>query len=196
MAATGFLPGVLSSLCALSHLEESLTGQQATRSPVLRGHNNPRGKQTQAFPKPVQQSQDDLTVFIFRIFLRSNFPQGNYTDSPHPRQNGSFPIRPTQDRLTLGCRECVTDNPRKGQCRSRTVSEDVRGFFCKSQTLPFWQSLSPLEEEPPTRLISAFYCMARVDTCHPCNCTRSCNVRAFHRLEITCPTNKDLGYNI
>jgi hypothetical protein len=27
---------------------ESLTGQQASRSPVLRGHNNPQGKQTQA----------------------------------------------------------------------------------------------------------------------------------------------------
>jgi hypothetical protein len=50
MAATGFLPGALSFLCALSHLEESLTGQQASRSPILRGHNNPRGKQTQASP--------------------------------------------------------------------------------------------------------------------------------------------------
>ena len=50
MAATGFLLGVLSFLCALSHLEESLTGQQASCSPVLRDHNNPRGKQTQASP--------------------------------------------------------------------------------------------------------------------------------------------------
>jgi hypothetical protein len=128
----------------------------------------------------------------FQNFLRSNFRRELHRLSPPPAE-WSFPIRPTQDRLTLWCRECVTDNPRKGQRRFRTVSEDVRGFFCKSQTLPFWQSLSPLEEEPPTRLISAFYCMARVDTCHPCNCTRSCNVRAFHRLEITCPTNKDLG---
>jgi hypothetical protein len=71
VAATGFLPGVLSFLCALSHLErvahrpnnlffqlqpplspgESVvqTGQQATRSPALRDHNNQWGKQTRAF---------------------------------------------------------------------------------------------------------------------------------------------------
>jgi hypothetical protein len=30
---------------------ESLTGQQASRSPVLHGHNNTRGKQTQAIPE-------------------------------------------------------------------------------------------------------------------------------------------------
>jgi hypothetical protein len=41
MAATRFLPGVLSFHCTLSHLEESLTGQQASRSPVLCDHNNP-----------------------------------------------------------------------------------------------------------------------------------------------------------
>jgi hypothetical protein len=72
VAATGFLPGVLSFLCALSHLErvahrpsnlffqlqsplsprESVvqTGQQATRSPALRGHNNQWGKIDTGFP--------------------------------------------------------------------------------------------------------------------------------------------------
>ena len=46
MAAIGFLPGVLSFLCVLSHLEEFLTGQQASRSPLLHGHNNPQRKNT------------------------------------------------------------------------------------------------------------------------------------------------------
>jgi hypothetical protein len=46
----GFLPGVLFFLCALSHLEELLTGQQASRSPVLRSHNNPQETQTQVSP--------------------------------------------------------------------------------------------------------------------------------------------------
>jgi hypothetical protein len=63
MAATGFLPGVLFSLCALSHLEETLTVQQASRSPVLRGHNNPQ-EHRQMLPKTVQQSLDDLAVMI------------------------------------------------------------------------------------------------------------------------------------
>jgi hypothetical protein len=45
----GFLPGVLFSLCALPHLEGSLTGQQASRSPVLRGYNNPQETQTKCF---------------------------------------------------------------------------------------------------------------------------------------------------
>jgi len=38
----GFLSGVLFSLCALPHLEESRTGQQASRSPTLHSHINPR----------------------------------------------------------------------------------------------------------------------------------------------------------
>jgi hypothetical protein len=39
-----------SSITSLTWRECCTTGQQATRSPVLRGHNNPWGKQTQAFP--------------------------------------------------------------------------------------------------------------------------------------------------
>jgi hypothetical protein len=63
MAATGFLPGVLSFLCALSHLEESLTGQQASRSPVLRGHNNPRGKTDTSYPAGLTMT-DGLTDWL------------------------------------------------------------------------------------------------------------------------------------
>ena len=56
----GFLSGVLFSLYALSHLEESLTGQQASRSPALRSHINPRENIDKAFQK-VQLSQDNFT---------------------------------------------------------------------------------------------------------------------------------------
>ena len=59
----GFLPGVLFSLCALPHLEGSLTGQQASRSPVLRIHNNPQETQT-ILPTTAWQSRNDLTEMI------------------------------------------------------------------------------------------------------------------------------------
>jgi hypothetical protein len=87
----------------------------------------------------------------------------------------SFPFPLTQVRLTPWCRECVTDNPCKGSRRfgrfrpgdvpairtntdTRLLgSEEVRGFCCKSQTpLPFWPSLSSMEEEPFSRLVPAF----------------------------------------
>jgi hypothetical protein len=83
VAATGFLPGVLSFLCALSPLErdahrpkppvhptstplspgerEFHNWSQAIRSPALRGHNNPWETDT-SFLKLVQRWQIDLTV--------------------------------------------------------------------------------------------------------------------------------------
>ena len=131
----------------------------------------------------------------FRNCLRSNFRRELHRLSPPPVE-WPFPIRPAQDRLTLWCRECVTDNPCKGQCRFGLFQRMYEGFSSRVRPLPFWQSMSPMEEEPPTRLISAFYCMARVDTCHPCDCMRSYNVHASYHLKITCPSKKDLGYNI
>ena len=60
----GFLPGVLFFPCALPHLEGSLTGQQASRSPVLRNHNISMGKHRQGFQKrfscPRIISRDDF----------------------------------------------------------------------------------------------------------------------------------------
>jgi hypothetical protein len=55
-----FLPGVLFFPCALPHLEGSLAGQQASRSPVLRNHNISRENTDKAFQK-VQLSQDNFT---------------------------------------------------------------------------------------------------------------------------------------
>jgi hypothetical protein len=111
-----------------------------------------------------------------------------YTGSLLPPRQNPFPIRPAQDRLTLWCRECVTDNPRKGQRRFRRFRRCTRVFLQGSDPFLLAVRESKWRREPPTRLIAAFYCMVRVDTCRPCDCMRSGNVRASHHLEITCPS--------
>jgi hypothetical protein len=94
-------------------------------------------------------------LFIFRNCLRSNFHGELHRLSPLGRMAGRpcFPsVAPRIDSRS-SCRERMTDNPRKGQCRfgwfrmgmyrlSRIKhrytlfgSEDVQGFLCKSQTL-------------------------------------------------------------
>jgi hypothetical protein len=96
--------------------------------------------------------------------LRSNFRRELHR-LPLPTE-WSFPFLPIQDRLTLWCWECVTENPRKGSRRFKRFrlgmyrlsqtkhrytpfgSEDVRGFFsARVRPLPFWQYVSPMEEE-------------------------------------------------
>jgi hypothetical protein len=145
----------------------------------------------------------------FRNCLRSNFHRELHRLPLLPES--PFPLRPTQDRLTLWCRECVTDNPRKGHAGSDSSDRGCTGypdkhkytpprfrggtrvFLQESDPLPSWQSMSPIEEEPPTWLISAFYCMARVDTCHPCDCMRSTSTRSSHHLGNHVSFQKDLG---
>ena len=85
----GFLPGVLFSLCALSHLEESLIGQQATRSPVLRGHQNPRENTDKCFPKRFSCHR-----IISRDDLRSRFHA--QASSIFPNHQGFFHSSLTQ----------------------------------------------------------------------------------------------------
>jgi hypothetical protein len=52
-----------SSPSAHSHLKESLTGQQASRSPILRGHHN-HGKHRQRLPQTGSTITYDLTVMF------------------------------------------------------------------------------------------------------------------------------------
>jgi hypothetical protein len=93
-------------------------------------------------------------VFIFRNCLRSNFRRELHRLSPPGRMAGPphFPSASPRIDSCSGCRECVIDNPHKGQRRfgrfrpgmyrlSRIKhrytlfgSEDVRGFFYRSQT--------------------------------------------------------------
>jgi hypothetical protein len=84
------------------------------------------------------------------------------TSSTPPSAESSFPIRSTQDRLTLWCRECVTDNPRKGQRRFRRFRRCTRVFLQGSD--PFLPAVreSKWRREPPTWLIAAFIAWSRL----------------------------------
>jgi hypothetical protein len=92
-------------------------------------------------------------VFIFWNCLRSNFRRELHRLSP-PKNGRSppFPIHPTQDRLTFWLSGMRDRQSMQGSTQVRTVqtgmyrlsrikhrytlfgSEDVRGFFCRSQT--------------------------------------------------------------
>jgi hypothetical protein len=88
----GFLPGVLFFPCALPHLEGSLTGQQASRSPVLRNHNISTGKHRQGFPK-----RFSCHGIISRDDFRSRFHA--QASSFSPTLAGCFHSRPAQGIL-------------------------------------------------------------------------------------------------
>jgi hypothetical protein len=62
VAATRFLPGVLSFLCALSHLERIAHRPTSHTQSSTAWPQQPTGKIDTGFPKLVQQSQDGLTV--------------------------------------------------------------------------------------------------------------------------------------
>jgi hypothetical protein len=62
VTATGFLPGVLSFLCALSHLERIAHRPTSHTQSSTAWSQQPMGKIDTGFPKLVQQSQDGLTV--------------------------------------------------------------------------------------------------------------------------------------
>jgi hypothetical protein len=62
VAVTGFLPGVLSFLCALSHLERIAHRPTSHTQSSTVWPQQPTGKTDTGFPKLVQQSQDGLTI--------------------------------------------------------------------------------------------------------------------------------------
>jgi hypothetical protein len=62
VTATGFLPGVLSFLCALSHLERITHMPTSHTQSSTAWSQQPTEKIDTGFPKLVQQSQDGLTV--------------------------------------------------------------------------------------------------------------------------------------
>jgi hypothetical protein len=113
----------------------------------------------------------------FRNLLRSNFRRElPRLPLPPPPAEWSFPIRPTQDRLTLWCRECVTDNPRKGQRRFRRFRRCTRVFLQGSDPFLLAVRESKWRREPPTRLIAAFIAwsgltlVAHATACVPATC--------------------------
>jgi hypothetical protein len=123
VAATGFLPRALSFLCALSHLEgvahrpTSLTQSRTARS------QQPTGKTDTGFPKPVQQSQDDLTVLISE--------QGLHAQASSASPNNKDPSTRIQHRLPIqGMRTRVFSET---DTDSTAPNRGVPGFFRTTQ---------------------------------------------------------------
>jgi hypothetical protein len=119
MAATGFLPGVLSSLCALSHLEgvahRPTSLMQSSTCVVTTTH----GENRHRLPKPVQQSQDDLTVLISK--------QGLHAQASSASPNNKDPSTQIQHRLPVqGMRTRVFSET---DTDSTALDRGVHGFF-------------------------------------------------------------------
>jgi hypothetical protein len=106
------------------------TGQQFTRSPSLPDYTVNREYRL----GPLETSSAMATGshgVDFQNSFRKQFPQG--TTPPRlplwPTPEWLFLLPPTQDRLTLWCREYVTDNPRKGHRRFRRFRRCTRVFL-------------------------------------------------------------------
>jgi hypothetical protein len=207
VATTGFLPGVLSFLCALSHLErvahrprnlffqlqsplspgESVvqTGQQATCSPALCGHNNQWGKQTRAF-----QTGSTMTGWSHGYGFGTEIPHTGSICS----DRGCIRFSRNQHRLSLKSTHRLrppVSEWHEVSCRGRMrhivqkmhgdSSQRSDGFTPRQLRVEWWRN-------PPTRLISdALFACAWVDTCHPCN------YHAFHPFGSYLSFQKNLG---
>jgi hypothetical protein len=203
----GFLPGVLFSLCALSHLEESLTGQQASRSPALRGHSNPPETQTQVFPNRFnshrmisQQSfrNRDFTHRLTQLSRTTRFlPLEILTGFSRAQELLSQVIsetRVTQSQTqTHSSGQGVHDFLRTKH--SFTASRDKSGYsgrwsyqFHAQRFGSEWRKIP----HPRFSLRLIFAC-TRVDTCHPGNCMRSIRTFSSHHLGTHGSFQKDLG---
>jgi hypothetical protein len=155
-------PVLPTSITSLTWRECCTTGQQATRSPALRGHNNPREKQTRAFQQ-VQQWQvtSYFSIRQHRIDSRSG-SRGRVTNNPRRGQHRFELFRQRMYRLSQNNRYTPFG------------SEDARGFLCRGQTSSPQAVGGRMEEEPLSRLILAIlFACTRVDTCHPWNCMHS-----------------------
>jgi hypothetical protein len=169
----------------VAHRPTSLT-QSSTARP-----QQPTGKTDTGFPKPVQQSQDDLTVMISEQGLHaqasSAFP--NNKDSSTRIQH-RLPVQGMRTRVFL---EPDTDStaPNRGVhgfFRTNTgflspYQNYTRNSYRLARTDHAQDSRVEWMREPPSRLTSSvlFACI-RVDTCHPWNCMRSIRMPPFYTL--------------
>jgi hypothetical protein len=189
MAATGFLPGVLSFPVHSLTWRESLTGQQASRSPVLRSLNNPMGKQTQAFQK--------LDSAITGWLHSHGFGTGNVRigSLSFPEQAKTLPRIQHRLLISWGYTHGISQNQTqtfksqglpKVLYRSR-VSHTAQSSV-RVQTIR-WNGNGTF-----SRLtLAILFACTRVDTCHPWNCMCSTSTRSSHHLEIHVSFQKDLG---
>jgi hypothetical protein len=168
MAATGFLPGALSFLCALSHLEGVAHRPTSLTQSSTAWSQQPTGKTDTGFPKPVQQSQDDLTVLISE--------QGLHAQASSASPNNKDPSTRIQHRLPVqGMRTRVFSET---DTDSTAPNRGVHGFFrtntgflfpvselhqellqTGSHRSPSGQSGRIHERAPPTAYLVCFICM-------------------------------------
>jgi hypothetical protein len=204
MAATGFLPGALSFLCALSHLEGVAHRPTSLTQSSTAWSQQPTGKMDTGFPKPVQQSQDDLTVLISEQGLhaqaRSAFPgktktlpskltwtfrSGNahtgflsHTDST-ALNKGKHAFFSTQHRLPL----CIRHT--RGLLQTGSYRSTLRAVGSNGMREP------PPPPPPPTAYLSVLFACVRVDTCHPGTaCVPPARMPPSHHLGIHCPSKR------
>jgi hypothetical protein len=190
----GFLPGVLFSLSALSHLEESLIGQQASRSPVLRSHNNPQETQTQVpqFSSAIARGSHnnvsrnrDSTHRLAQLHritqtLPLNSAQASRSGNAHgfPQRHGLLRDQHRLHAQWIGCSWILQDNT--------GFFSLYRGYTqvpCKLASTALAQSLGSNGCEPPSWLTaSVLFACTKVDTCHPGNCMRSIRTPSSHHL--------------
>jgi hypothetical protein len=219
VAATGFLPGVLSFLCALSHLER--VAHRPTTCSSNFNHlshlervlyklaNKPHAVQHCVATTTNGENRHGLSNRLSNDRMVSRLWLGD-RDSTHRldlfRQRMSRLSR-NQHRLSPKSTHrllSVTSCPRRGRFRLhgsqqdvRAISEQIQAFLLVSGSAEVGRVHAQkvegrMEEEPPTWLISAIlFACVWVDTCHPCNCMHSFSMRSFH-LEVACPSKKEL----
>jgi hypothetical protein len=183
----GFLPGVLFFPCALPHLEESRTGQQASRSPALRSHINPRENTDKAFQK-VQLSQDNFrhdfgAGFTHRLAQHFHTATGFF----HPSSTQGFQFR----KCAHGISQRQTQTHSSGQECTRFPQDPTQAFrlpeinqsiLTDGVPVPRTGVWVPMEEDPPPRFSSRLlFACARDDTCHPGNCMHTTACIPFAR---------------
>jgi hypothetical protein len=186
----GFLPGVLFFPCALPHLEGSLTGQQASRSPVLRNHNISTENTGKAFKR----------FNWHRIISRDDF-----RSRLHAQASSIFPtppgILPLEFNTGNSVQEMRTRNFSGTDIISTLLDQGIHAFLSTTQANGFRDNPDirqgsyrfhaqgggvrfRMEAREHSRLSSAFlFACTRVDTCHPGNCMHPIRTPSSHHLE-------------
>ena len=199
VAATGFLPRALSFLCALSHLEGVAHRPTSLTQSSIAWSQQPTGKTDTGFPKPVQQSQDDLTVLISE--------QGLHAQASSASPNNKDPSTQIKHRLPIqGMRTRVFSET---DTDSIALDRGVHGFFRTNTSFLFciritrgsltdWLPLIPpqdsrieMDENTPHNLLHLFYLHAPGLTLVTLGTSCVPSVRLPHTTwEITCPSKR------
>jgi hypothetical protein len=169
VAATGFLPGVLSFLCALSHLER-IAHRPTTYSSNLNHlshlervlYNWPTSPTQSSTAWPQQPMGKIDTGFPTGSTMADGLTQhkiDSWLSQGQKFHTGVNTGSICSDRGCLIFSEINTDF---------SCLEGVRGILAEVRTGSRFRRSGRMEEEPPTRLILALlFACTWVDTCHP-----------------------------